>query len=241
MEDKYVYVDDLITSQSRIGKSVKTLVDSNKTIYAPTKIKLQKLGDMLISQAAAIYGKIGIKLEYTISSSNDDKLVDGKYTEAQHAMYVLGQQFKQFQSIHFIDPNVELCREMLIKWFNKRIVHSNFKYNRAKIPEWIDWLIIACGYYCSIDEIGQLYVTVIDWLDKLSADPSPFPFPKEVSDITSNPSCLKSEAVIIESHIKGALYTSPEFVDKRTTILDKWRLLSGYSYTEMQRMSRIKI
>jgi len=243
MDDKYVYVDDLVATHTRTHKSIQTLSESNQKLYTPTKKKLKRLVELLLSDVSMICSRIGLEFSYTLSEPKEkEKPTPANHTKAQHEMFIIGQQFKKFKSIHYIDPNLELFRDLLIRWFNARF-QPGFMFNRSKIPVWIDKFIIAFGYYCSTDNLGEFSLILTNWISTLNNpdEPVPFPLPKEISDIGDNPKCLRSEAAIIEMQIKEALYTHEDFFIYKHTITDRWRILSDYTESQMNDTSKIKL
>lgn len=243
MNDKYVYVDDLVATHTRTHKSIKALSESDQKLYTPTKKKLKRLVELLLSDVSMLCSRIGLEFSYSLKEPQEkEKPTPNNYTKAQHEMFIIGQQFKKFQSIHYIDPDLELFRDLLIKWFNARF-KPGFIFNRSNIPIWIDRFIIAFGYYCSTDNVGEFSLILDNWISTLSDpnNPVPFPLPKEISRVGEDLKCIRSEAAIIEMRVKESLYTHEDFFMYKHTITDRWRRLSDYTESQMNDTSKIKL
>lgn len=226
MDKKYVYVDDLISTQERTYKSVRAFSDSDQSLYKPTRQKYIKLVNLLISQINLICDKLNIKFEYTLSDSS--KSSDSPSSLAQIEMHNWKHQFDSLRNVKFTSSDVSLCRDLLVKWFNARFNSKGFIYNRKKIPDWIDWFIVAYGYYCRTNDGGVFASILNNWIAS-EMESSKFPLPQEISSIGDDELYYTSQAAVIELEIKKSLYKSDELINQRSRIFDKWQTLSQYS------------
>lgn len=102
----------------------------------------------------------------------------------------------------------DICADILHRWFKVRFntTGTSFRYNIAKLPEWIAYIVILAGLRASEDNIQKFQDMMISWIDKSSSNNYAIPY--EVYQLMKNPqpSNFTIEAVLISDALMDAAY-----------------------------------